>query len=549
MKSGLKEHRAYNVLVFLALIFLVLLIFIGRAFQLTVLKTSNSVDLSQMSPLIDNGSSITQARRGNIYDQSGQPIAIDTTSYSIFAQIKGNQGEIVSDPDYTAKKLAEILGGDRDKILAQLLQSGPQQVEFGALGRNLDQNKIQSLQAAKLQGIYFKAQADRQYANDEFASHLIGFSDKSDDGQTMVGKLGIEAALDQVLSGHDKQAQDLYLTLDSRLQNQLEVLMSQIYLTYEPKELGAYLVEIPSGKLLSASQRPSFNLNNRQGIENEWRNLMVENAYEPGSTIKILVSALANELGVYQPQETYKSGSIDVYDVTIHDYNVVGWGDITFDEGLARSSNVGMVELVQRIGLDRWAKALTDFGFGRPTQFGLANETEGSIKFDNPVSETMSAFGQGILTSPIQLMQAYSAIANGGHAVKIQYLDHSSGDYQPQFAAKDLGQLFTSKAAEKVLSLMVDTVEKDYGTAQAYKIDGLKIAAKTGTAQIANPEGNGYLTGPTDYYFSVISFFPADQPKYMLYLNMKQPQNPNGKTGAQILAELFKPFVQSILVY
>ena len=85
MKSGLKEHRAYNVLVFLALIFLVLLIFIGRAFQLTVLKTSNSVDLSQMSPLIDNGSSITQARRGNIYDQSGQPIAIDTTSYSIFA--------------------------------------------------------------------------------------------------------------------------------------------------------------------------------------------------------------------------------------------------------------------------------------------------------------------------------------------------------------------------------------------------------------------------------------------------------------------------------
>ena len=146
-------------------------------------------------------------------------------------------------------------------------------------------------------------------------------------------------------------------------------------------------------------------------------------------------------------------------------------------------------------------------------------------------------------------MQAYSAIANGGHAVKIQYLDHSSGDYQPQFAAKDLGQLFTSKAAEKVLSLMVDTVEKDYGTAQAYKIDGLKIAAKTGTAQIANPEGNGYLTGPTDYYFSVISFFPADQPKYMLYLNMKQPQNPNGKTGAQILAELFKPFVQSILVY
>src|SRR5699024_3006826 len=140
--------------------------------------------------------------------------------------------------------------------------------------------------------------------------------------------------------------------------------------------------------------------------------------YEPGSTMKILTQGTAYDMGVYEPNEIVETGSTEIEDVTDRDYNLYGWGPITFDEGLSRSSNVTIVELIRRIDLDNWRDQLTEFGFGQTTESGLANEATGTVEFDSPVSATMSGFGQGFATTPIQLLQAFTSIANDGKMMK-----------------------------------------------------------------------------------------------------------------------------------
>lgn len=536
---------------------------IFRFTQISLFKTSNGQDLTAYHETGTKRSSITEARRGSIFDQQGNPIAMDTTSYSLFAVLRSDWGDtnLVKDPDVTAKALAKHLGLDRDKILAQLTQNNVYQVEFGNAGQHLSSETKKAIEAENLPGLVFVSETTRKYVNDVYASHLIGYAtaaakeeDQPLSAQVLDGKLGLEAAYNVSLSGQDSNqssnrqliGKDLHLTLDSRLQNKLEELMSQYQTTYQPEALQAYLVEAKTGKLVAASQRPSFNLNTREGIEAEWKNLMVEEAYEPGSTIKILTMSVAYDRQLYKPGELYQSGSIQVYDQVVKDYNKVGWGQISFEEGLARSSNVAMVNLVNRMGDQEWVKKLGDFGFGKGTDFGLENETTGNFQFDNPVSRIMSGFGQGFSATPIQLLQAFSSIGNQGQMLKVQVVQglDSAGEFQ----SRVLGKPISKEAANHVLQLMVDTVEKPYGTAVSFRNPYVKVAAKTGTAEIADPNGSGYLTGANDYYHSVVTFFPADNPKYMLYMAMKRPQQDHGLLVSQILGKLFNDYIEYIMV-
>lgn len=536
---------------------------IFRFTQISLFKTSNGQDLTAYHETGTKRSSITEARRGSIFDQQGNPIAMDTTSYSLFAVLRSDWGDtnLVKDPDVTAKALAKHLGLDRDMILAQLTQNNVYQVEFGNAGQHLSSETKKAIEAENLPGLVFVSETTRKYVNDVYASHLIGYAtaaakeeDQPLSAQVLEGKLGLEAAYNVSLSGQDGNqsstrqliGKDLHLTLDSRLQNKLEELMTQYQMTYQPEALQTYLVEAKTGKLVAASQRPSFNLNSREGIEAEWKNLMVEEAYEPGSTIKILTMSVAYDRQLYKPGELYQSGSIQVYDQVVKDYNKVGWGQISFEEGLARSSNVAMVNLVNRMGDQEWVKKLGDFGFGKGTDFGLENETTGNFQFDNPVSRIMSGFGQGFSATPIQLLQAYSSIGNQGQMLKVQVVQglDSAGEFQSRI----LGKPISKEAANHVLQLMVDTVEKPYGTAVSFRNPYVKVAAKTGTAQIADPNGSGYLTGANDYYHSVVTFFPADNPKYMLYMAMKRPQQDHGLLGSQILGKLFNDYIEYIMV-
>lgn len=560
----------FNILILISVATLTFILLGARFFQLNIAKTSHGEDLSELIEASNNPrSSIMEARRGTIFDIQGQPIAIDTTSYSMYAVLQeGNGLEYVQDLDHTANVLSQHIDLSRDEILNILLNDQAVQVEFSHAGKNLNQEERDTILDEKLPGIYFVSQSSRKYVNNYFSSHLIGYAipEAVDDyeqftAQLLAGQIGVEAAYNEQLSGLEAleedpelasstnilNGEDIYLTLDSRLQHYLEELLDYTYNKYEPEEISAYLVEVESGKLLSAAQRPSFNLNTLEGIEKQWANQLVEEAIEPGSTMKLLTQATAYDMGVYEADELIQTGSVDIENVTVRDYNLYGWGEITFDEGLARSSNVTIVELVRRIGLDNWINQLKNFGFGQKPNSGLANETTGTVEFDNPVSATMSGFGQGFAASPLQLLQAFTSIANDGKMMKIQYINGIGENNR--YEAVEFGQPISSESANHILDVMVDAVNESYGTARDYAMTDIQIAAKTGTAQIANPDGTGYMTGANDYYFSVVSFFPAENPKYMLYFTMKRPTNDHNLMGSQILAEIFKPFVEYIIVY
>ncbi|MDO4432491.1 MAG: penicillin-binding protein 2 [Aerococcaceae bacterium] len=531
----------------------------ARFAQLSLFKRVNGEWLSDYGRQSSVGrSSIMQIRRGTIYDAKASPIVMDTTSYTLVAILQSDWDKnFVKDPDVTAATLSRYVDLSRDEILERLLNPDAYQVEFGDIEPLTAQTK-KAIEAENLPGITFVSQSQRQYVNPIYASHLIGYTmptqeEGSLSATIIEGQTGIEYAYNDALNGRLIPQQDalvsgedIYLTLDTRLQNQLEGLMNEYQQRYQPAALQVYLVEMETGKMIAAAQRPTFDLNTLTGIEAEWKNLLIEEAYEPGSTVKMLTTAVAYDKQLFSPTELFQSGSINVYDQVVKDHNQVGWGAITFEEGFARSSNVAMVNLVNRMGDDVWATKLLEFGFGQQTDFGLANESLGSVVFDSPVTRTMSGFGQGFSATPIQLLQAYSAIGNNGTMLKIQVINGIGQN--SAYQVKSLGQPISSDAANYVLNLMIDTVEKPYGTASAFKHPTMRVAAKTGTAQIADPNGTGYLTGENDYYHSATVFFPAEQPKYMMYLAMKQPQQTYGMLGSQILGQLFNRFVNTVMI-
>ncbi|MBG9981799.1 penicillin-binding protein 2 [Aerococcaceae bacterium DSM 111020] len=551
----------FNIVVFVSFIIVIFLIFGLRLFQIGVVNKVNDVALSPMDyKETQLRSSNLPKQRGSILDAKDRPIAVDATSYSIYANVNPDSQDSVQDIDQTARVLSEVLSLSVDEVIQILKTPGASQVEFGTEGQGLSLEQKRLIEQAELSGIYFTEHPDRHYTNDYFASHLIGYTapeqgeESEQENAENRGQMGIEYAYDDLLNDYQinegenglASGRNIRLTIEGNLQSVLEDLIQQSYLRYAPKNISAYLVEVESGRLLTAAQRPSFNLNTLDGIETEWRNLLVENVYEPGSTIKILTTAIAYEMGIVKPTDRFLSGEIDLYGTTVRDYNLTGWGQITYDQGLIHSSNVGVARLVEMMGVEAWQEALARFGFGQTTDSGLPNENAGTITFDNPVSTIMSGFGQGLLTSPIQLLQAYSSIGNEGRMMKLQYIDQIQG--REKTAPIVLQDEISPEVANHILEVMVQTVQDPNGTAQDFNHEKVRVAAKTGTAQIADPNGNGYLTGENDYYFSVISFFPAEDPKYMLYISMQQPSTPGNKTGSQIISELFHPFVDYVLI-
>ncbi|MGX7109320.1 peptidoglycan D,D-transpeptidase FtsI family protein [Facklamia miroungae] len=562
--NQVESNQGYNLFFLSIVVICTGLILIGRMTQIGLFKQVNGVNLMDQKIQTDNGSSIAKAKRGTIYDQFGQPIAMDTTSYSMYAVLNADwaDGETVKDIDYTASILSKYIDLPRETIWTLLNKKDVNQIEFGSASKNLSAQTKLAIEAENLPGIFFTGQVSRYYFNDYFASHLVGYAENinSSDASNSIleGAMGVEAAYNDVLSGErekegsaktgkDLLGSDIYLTLDSRIQNQTETVLDKTFKKYSPESMGAYLVDLESGKLLTSAQRPSFNLNTREGIDDLWQNLLVETANEPGSTIKILTMAKAKEKGVFQPGETFLSGKVNVYDREVRDHNQYGWGQISFEDGFIRSSNVAMVDLVNRMGDQVWVEELKKFGFGVSTNSRLANENPGSLDFTYPISRIMSGFGQAFSATPIQLMQAYSSIANHGEMMKIQYIDHIAGS-QNGYQKQSLGQVVDPQVTPYILDLMVRAVEDPEGTSRPFKSDLVKVAAKTGTAEIGSAEGLGYLTGRNNYFYSVISFFPAEKPKYMLYLFIKRPQNDHGIYGTQMLSEVFHPMLESILI-
>ena len=537
-----------------------------------------------------HGGEVVKAKRGTIFDRNGEVIAEDATSYSIYAilsesYVNGNEKLYAQEKNFD--DLASILNkylGIKEKSALKTLKSGLNsdgtskyyQVEFGNKGKNISEETKQNIEDAmkkdKVKGLYFTEHTDRMYPNGNFASHFIGYA-QPDKKESLVGMMGVEAAYDDVLKGKDgkvvyqkdenqrpipgsiaeeKKAvngEDIYTTLDAGLQSYLETLMDKVSSEAKPTEMTAMLMQAKTGDILAMSQRPTFNPETKEGLgeEDAWRNFLVEDSYEPGSTMKVFTTSAAVNEGIFNENESYVSGKIQVADATINDWDLGKKGILTMRQALSWSSNVGMVKLEERLG-DRWPEYVKRFGFGQSTYSGLPGETKGTLPTSNILDQAMSSYGQAIGVTNFQMMRGFTAVANDGKMLQPHYIEKvSNPDTGKEIITKPevVGEPITAETAQKVREYMRDTVESEnYGSAyDQYKVPGYHISAKTGTAQIA--ENGRYLTGDTNYIYSIALMIPSEDPEYILYLTMKQPQ----EKQEGILGEIANPLLSRVMEF
>ncbi|MGM7314703.1 penicillin-binding transpeptidase domain-containing protein [Enterococcus casseliflavus] len=561
-------------------------LFVTRLSYIVIVGDVAGTSLAEKTKNLYEGSEVIKAKRGTIYDRNGIPIAEDVTSYSIYAVLNqnykdGKKNLFAEKANFNklGKILSDVLSIDQETAVNTLEEGLEQQlwrVSFGSKGNNItleQKNAIEdAMEKEGIAGFHFDSHPARLYPNGVFSSHFIGYAVANDDDTGLVGKTGLEAAYNDLLSGTDGEivyqkdnnqnplpgtvaetvaavdGKDVYTTIDSRIQSYLETLMDSVFKENKPENLTANLMDAKTGEIVAMAQRPTYNPENLDSI-NDWQNLLVEDNYEPGSTMKILTTAAAIDQGIFNENETFTPSpdGMKLYDATINDWDFGQKGTLTMRQALSWSSNIGMVTLEQRMA-DRWQQYLKEFGFGRSTYSGLPNENTGITPEDNPVSQAMTSFGQAIGVTNFQMMQAFTSVANNGTMLKPQFIskivDGNTGE-ETVTQPEEVGHPITEEAATKVREYMRDVVESEnYGSAYGvYELPGYNISAKTGTAQVADPTTGKYLSGGTNYLYSVVLMFPSEEPEYILYLTIKLPE----KHESTVLGEIANPLMKRVM--
>lgn len=542
------------------------------------------VSLSEGAKKVYQETVTVQAKRGAIYDRNGTAIAVDSTTYSIYAIldksfVSASDEKLYVQPsqyDKVAAILKEHLGMKKKDVIKQLKRKGLFQVSFGTSGSGISYSTMSTIQkameAAKIKGIAFSASPGRMYPNGTFASEFIGLASLTEDKKTgvksLVGKSGLEASFDKILSGQDgvityqkdrngntllgtgktvKKAvdgKDIYTTLSEPIQTFLETQMDIFQAKSNGKLATATLVNAKTGEILATTQRPTYNADTLKGLENKdykWYSALHQGNFEPGSTMKVMTLAAAIDDKVFNPNETFSNANgLTIADATIQDWAInegISTGQyMNYAQGFAFSSNVGMTKLEQKMGNAKWMNYLTKFRFGFPTRFGLQDEYAGMLPSDNIVTQAMSAFGQGISVTQAQMLRAFTAISNDGEMLEPQFV---SQIYDPNTASfrtaqkEVVGKPVSNKAASDTRHYMIGVgTDPEFGTlySKTYgpiiKVGDLPVAVKSGTAQIGAEDGSGYQDGGlTNYVYSVVAMVPADKPDFVMYVTMTQPEH------------------------
>ncbi|PFU41354.1 dihydropteridine reductase [Bacillus cereus] len=568
-KLQTNKGARYMMIAFIVLFLTMLL----RIFYIQAVGVVHNVNVKDLAKEQQNKNGVLEANRGTIYDQNGKVLVQDSTTYRIVVNLKGN--DKLKDKEDTAQRLADALEVDKEEIMKNF-HEGRTQVEIGKIGRNLSREAKEEIKDLKIPGVSFTTEKARVYPNEDFASYILGFA-RPDDKGNAVGKFGLEESLDKYLRSTNgnvsyvgsrkgipltndigkvepaKNGNNVYLTLDKQINSFLEDAMNKAVQHYDPSMLVGIIADPKTGKILAMSSKPSYNPN--KGDIEYFLNDPIANAFEPGSTMKVFTLAAAINEGVYNGKEYFQSGKYAVGSAEIKDHNGgYGWGSITFDEGFERSSNVAFSILEdQLLKPNKFKQYMNKFGFNQKTGIDLPGESKNTLLLNTQIQQVTTSFGQGSTITPIQIIQAATAIANDGKMMQPYIVDKVVNPTNKQVIMenqpKEIGNPIKKEASENVRGLMERVITSSKGTGTMYKIDGYSIGGKTGTAQIPNPENGRYMEGKENYIFSFLGIAPVDDPQLVVYLAIKQPKLKGNEYGAQPLAEIFKPVMKNSLEY
>ncbi len=547
-------------------------IMIARVIYLATAEEIEGVNIQKLASKRTTRTETLKAKRGTIYSKDNEALALNVASYKLIAYLDPKRTERKDNPQHvvdkekTAEALAPILGMEKDEILKYLSKENVYQTEFGSKGKNLTELDKKKIEDLELPGLDFIESYKRYYPKGQFLSYTIGYAKNNEDEDTIEGEMGIEKYYDKLLKGKDGyvtyqkdlkgykiadtkemreeaiEGKDIYLTVDSNIQFFIEQALNNAKKDYGFEWFTMVVADAKTGAILGLSQSPSFDPNLRN-MEN-YLDLTVASAYEPGSTMKTFTYMAAMENGVYNGEETYKSGTYETSDGTvIGDWNRNGWGVISYDRGYALSSNVGVINIISRhMNSAMLRQYFRKLGFGTKTRIALPNEVAGSLNFKYETEIYNAGFGQGITTTPLQNIQALSPLTNDGMLLKPYIVDKivnpSTNEVVMTGKKDEIERVASSATVQKMISLMDDTVNGIGNTGSGYRIDSHELIGKTGTAQIASEKGGGYLSGKSDIISSFSGIYPKSDPQIIIYASVKRPKEGSQKPISNAVKEV-----------
>ena len=575
VKKRKKNNIKYSKGIILISLFLFVLMIL-RVAQLALSPEVDGVNLKDLASRRTTARETLTAERGSIYTADGDALAQNVSSYKIIAYLDPKRTTNKKKPQHvvnkeeTASKLAPILGMKKEEILKYLNKENVYQTEFGSKGKGLSELTKTKIEELELPGIDFIESYKRYYPKGDFASYTVGYAkdeiDEETGEETITGEMGIEKYYDKILKGKDgyveyqkdlqgyriadtperrqeaSQGKDIYLTIDSQIQFFVEQALNNSDINYDWEWFNITIMDAKTGALLATATTPSFDPNVRD-ITN-YLDPTVSSPYEPGSTMKTFTYMAAMENGVYNGSETYKSGVYTTTDGTeIGDWDRNGWGTITFDKGYAMSSNVGVINLINRhLNSSMLREYYKKLGFGRKTGITLPNEEAGKLDFKYETEIYNAGFGQGITTTPIQNVKAMTALTNDGillepYVVK-KIVDPDTKEVILKNKRTEIERVASTETVQKMIQLMDDCVNGYGNTGSGFRIPSGELIGKTGTAQIAAENGGGYLTGKEDIISSFAGIYPKSDPKLIIYASVKRPSGGSQKPLSNAIKEI-----------
>jgi len=582
MDKKLKQNniRISLFLVVIALVFFVVII--ARVAQLALSEEIDGINLQKFASSRTTKTEILKAKRGSIYDKNGDVLAQNVSSYTLIAYLSEERTTDISNPkhvvdkEYTASMLATVLDISEEQILKYLSKENVYQTEFGSKGRGLTELTKDAILSLGLPGIDFIETQKRYYPYGDFASYTLGYAKtivtEDEEGKSVeaiVGEMGIEKQFNEELTGKDgytfyqkdrsgykiagtketkveaEDGNDVYLTIDSNIQLFLErALENTNWAGFEWQNI--IIADAKTGAILATTSTPSFDPNLRNMTN--YINYNTSYPYEPGSTMKIFSYMAALETGKYDGSDTFKSGVYVTKDGTeIGDHNRQGWGNISFDYGFTLSSNVGVINLINRYMNDN-GKYLKNYykklGFGSKTGIELPKEAEGKLAFKYETEILNAGFGQGITTTPIQYIKAMTSLTNNGVLMQPyivdKIVDTDTGEIVYQGEKKELDKVASKETVNYIKNLMRTVVEDPTGTGRIYYMEGYDTIAKTGTAQVASNGGYG-----NSVIRSYAGIYPGNDPEIIIYYSAKDNYN----YGVYAMRDVIKELITNISKY
>ncbi|MBR5370273.1 MAG: penicillin-binding protein [Bacilli bacterium] len=572
MKNKKRKNNIKYSKIFIFISLLLFCLMIGRVIELGMSEEIDGIKIKELASNRTTRTVIEEAKRGAIYSSNGDVLAQNVSSYKLIAYLdpkrttNEKRPQHVVNKEETAEKLAPILGMDKEEILVYLSKENLYQTEFGTKGKGLNELQKKEIEDLNLPGLDFIESFKRYYPKGNFASYVLGYTKTNDEDSTTTGEMGIEKQYNDILKGENGyttyqkdlkgykiantpeikvdaiQGKDIYLTIDENIQFFVEQAINNSNKSYGWEWFTITIMDAKTGAILATSSSPSFDPNKRD-ISN-YMDLFSQTAYEPGSTMKTFTYMAAMENGVYNGDETYKSGTYRTSDGTvIGDWDRGGWGVITFDRGYAMSSNVGVINIIDRhmnsLMLRQYFRRL---GFGRKTGIELPNESKGNLEFKYETEVFNAGFGQGITTTPVQNVKALTPLTNDGMLLKpyivSKIVDSETGEVILENSREEIERVASTATVQKIISLMDDCVNGYGNTGTGYRIAGGELVGKTGTAQIAGENGRGYLSGREDIISSFSGIYPKSDPQIIIYASVKRPSAGSQKPISNAIKEI-----------